>query len=330
MAVLVIGMHRSGTSALASMLEALGLDAGDAQQLLAADDHNPQGYFEQDAVVALNDEVFDYLGGAWDCPPVFTSGWAARADLEPFVERLRTLLADLYGGTNYVLKDPRVSLLLPLWRQALPDQSSILVMVRDPMEVALSLHKRDAIPVLSGLALWCHYNRSLLRDLKGVPVHVCDYAQLVADSHVVTEDVAQSLHRWGELDDRVDVAAGAGRVNPQLRRAVIAGRDAPSLPDEVRVLSAYLTSQLGPHDSFDADDLAPGWWEEEILDYRRIARQQRLDFLAENARLLSDYEAVLVDSKLLEAELNRWREMPVIKTMRALRRRLHSPTNEAT
>jgi hypothetical protein len=323
MAVLVIGMHRSGTSALASMLEALGLDLGNKQQLLPPDEHNPQGYFEQDAVVAFNDEVFDYLGGAWDAPPVFTAGWAARVDLEVFVDRLRTLLAELYDGSSYVLKDPRISMLLPLWRQALPEHSVVVAMVRDPMEVALSLHKRDAIPVLSGLALWCEYNRSLLRDLNGMPVQVCSYAQLLTAPQVVTEDLAQSLHRWAELGEGSNVAEAVRRVKPDLRRSVSAVNTARPLPTEVTELKTIMTSLVGAHDSFDASDgEAPGWWGEEILDYRRIVRRQRLDFLAENARLLSDYEAVLADSVLLQRELDRWREMPVIRTMRALHRRL--------
>jgi hypothetical protein len=329
MAVLVIGMHRSGTSALASMLEALGLDVGATDRLLPADEHNLQGYFEQDAVVAFNDEVFDYLGGAWDAPPVFAPGWAAKADLEVFVGRLRTLLGELYEGSSYVLKDPRISLLLPLWRLALPEHSSVVVMVRDPLEVALSLHKRDTIPVLSGLALWCEYNRSLLRDLNGMPVHLCSYAQLIASPQLVTEDVAQSLHQWGDLGENSDVAAAVGRVNPGLRRSVSAANTARALPIEVTDLMEFLIAQLGPHDSFDAsDDEQPGWWDEEILDYRRIVRRQRLDFLAENARLLSDYDAVLVDSKLLQTELDRWREMPVIRTMRSVRRRLRPTKGE--
>jgi hypothetical protein len=329
MAVLVIGMHRSGTSALASMLEALGLNMGATDRLLPADDHNPQGYFEQDAVVAFNDEVFDYFGGAWDAPPVFPPGWAAKTDLDVFVGRLRTLLGELYDCSNYVLKDPRISLLLPLWRQALPEHSSVVVMVRDPMEVALSLHKRDTIPVLSGLALWCEYNRSLLRDLNGMPVHVCSYAQLIASPQIVTEDVAQSLHQWGELGENADLAAAMNRVNPDLRRSVSAANTARPLPVEATNLMEFLLAQLGPHESFDAsDDEESGWWDEEILDYRRVVRRQRLDFLAENARLLSDYEAVLADSALLQAELDRWREMPVVRTMRSFRRRLRPNKGE--
>jgi hypothetical protein len=91
----------------------------------------------------------------------------------------------------------------------------------------------------------------------------------------------------------------------------------------------FLLAQLGPHESFDAsDDEESGWWDEEILDYRRVVRRQRLDFLAENARLLSDYEAVLADSALLQAELDRWREMPVVRTMRSFRRRLRPNKGE--
>jgi hypothetical protein len=144
----------------------------------------------------------------------------------------------------------------------------------------------------------------------------------------MTDAVAHSLREWGELDRAADVAAAVARVNPDLRRSVTPG-DGRQPPSDVGALAKLLSAQLGPHHPFDAGDVvAAGWWDDEILEYRRVVRRQRLDFLAENARLLSDYEAVLVDSKLLQRELDRWREMPMIRTMRAVKRRIRPTTGE--
>src|ERR1700722_4433954 len=116
MGILVVGVHRSGTSAMAGALEAMGLDAGPPDGLMAGDVGNPDGYYELQAVADLNDEILAHLGGAWHSPPALGPSWNASVPIAGFVRRARDLLAASYGKrTDFVLKDPRISLVLPLW-----------------------------------------------------------------------------------------------------------------------------------------------------------------------------------------------------------------------
>src|SRR5665213_2484953 len=170
MGVLVLGMHRSGTSALAGALEVMGFEVGPESDVMPADVGNPEGYFELLSIVRANDDLLAHFGGRWDSPPDLAPDWVEDAVAIEFVDAVRGLLGELFGSERYLLKDPRISILLPLWRRITNDQGCAIVIVRDPLEVASSLTKRNDLPTLTGLALWAAYNRAMLRDLQGARV----------------------------------------------------------------------------------------------------------------------------------------------------------------
>jgi len=197
MGVLVLGMHRSGTSALAGALGAMGFDVGPDDDVMPADAGNPEGYFELLSVVRANDDLLAHFGGRWDSPPEFAPGWSEDDSAIEFVDAARAALSELFENDHFLLKDPRISILLPLWRRITNDSGCAVVIVRDPLEVAASLTRRNGLPTLTGLALWAHYNRTMLRDLHGARVHVCNYADLVENPDGVLTDIAASLRAWG-------------------------------------------------------------------------------------------------------------------------------------
>jgi len=104
-AIIVVGMHRSGTSALASAIEAFGFSTGQPTGLLAPDEHNRRGYFEQRAIVDLNDEILDHLGGSALEPRVLGEDWHADEFLVASVERIRLLLGEIFDDARFVVKD---------------------------------------------------------------------------------------------------------------------------------------------------------------------------------------------------------------------------------
>ena len=308
MGVLVVGMHRSGTSALSSVLEATGLDAG--TDLMARDVGNPDGYYEQRAVVTLDDDVLAHYGGSWDAPPLLAPGWAEERVARDFARRAREVLDATFSGPRFVMKDPRVSLLLPLWRHVLLDRCAAVVIVRDPAEVAWSLALRDAMSPLSAMALWSAYNRALLGGLEGLPVHVVHYSELVERPNSVVSEIVASLRDWGEIVGDVDEAGAAARVKPDLRRDTHPGGEGPlaSPPAEIRALDDFLGSLRGRHDSF-AASVAPdvGWWESALLDERRTVRQSADERVAaiesQRAEVARDNEALRAQSAELRREM---------------------------
>lgn len=160
-AVVIAGMHRSGTSYAASLLHAAGLFLGD--RLLAANSTNPRGHFEDWDVIEFHQALLRELG-------VPDTGFVTNAPVVPpaaWRERARALVAERRaGGRPWGWKDPRTALLLDFWRETVPE-ARYLVVFRPPWDVVDSLYRRGdeafaAEPVLA-LDLWLHTNR-LLRD----------------------------------------------------------------------------------------------------------------------------------------------------------------------
>jgi glycosyltransferase involved in cell wall biosynthesis len=167
-ALIVIGMHRSGTSMVGGMLSAAGIRMGN--RLIRADRANPRGYFEDADIVDFHGRLFrDALPGAqgphvdWG---VVEGRELDQATLERHLAEARQLAADRAGdGGRWGFKDPRTSMVLPLWDRAIDDARYLLV-YRFPWEVADSMQRGGAevFRLNPGYAYraWLEYNRALL------------------------------------------------------------------------------------------------------------------------------------------------------------------------
>lgn len=167
-AFVVVGMHRSGTSAMTRTLSLLG--AALPKGLMLSHEDNPTGFWEPQSVADLNDEILQALDSEWD--DVFS--FRPRNYLSNFdrfyVGRAVELLHQEFNGSQVVvLKDPRISVLTSFWDRALREAGydpHYVVMVRNPLEVAESLRARDAFPQEKSLLLWSSYMLALDRDTR--------------------------------------------------------------------------------------------------------------------------------------------------------------------
>lgn len=151
--VVVLGMHRSGTSLLAGMLHDYGLAAG--PDLVGANASNPGGHWEDVEGLKLNERILRESGGGWRRPPErVRAGIRLQRPMRQFAHRLQGQLPGFW-------KDPRTTLTLPLWRPLLPGALFVGVF-RNPAVVADSLRRRDAMALNEGLRLWKEYNSRLL------------------------------------------------------------------------------------------------------------------------------------------------------------------------
>jgi hypothetical protein len=185
--VVVLGMHRSGTSAVTGLLRLLGLWAGEAEDFPPADDHNPAGYWEHRGVWAVNETILHSLGASWS--EVADVDLPLRSEELPprLVERAREVVRELDRHRAWVAKDPRLCLLFPFWREILADPFCVLL-YREPLPVARSLAARDGFPLSYGIALWEKYTRSALASTRGLPRVLISHRELMAHP-------AASLHR---------------------------------------------------------------------------------------------------------------------------------------
>lgn len=159
--VCIGGMHRSGTSMVTRLLHQCGLYLGQEQDLMPPASYNPGGFWENLRFVEINERLLNELGGAWDCPPSMPDGWDRQKEVLDQRAKAEAILQAFTGHEPWGWKDPRNSLTLPFWTALLPDIKSV-VCVRNPLEVALSLHRRNGVSYAFGIRLWQTYYERIL------------------------------------------------------------------------------------------------------------------------------------------------------------------------
>ncbi len=146
---------------LTRLLHACGLYLGPKDALMPPQADNPDGFWEHLGFVALNDELLDALGGAWDLPPKVNQNFSDAPRIDSLRMKARLLIEPFSSADCWGWKDPRNSLTLPFWQDLLPEMKT-LIMVRNPLEVAYSMRKRNGTSYAFGLRLWEIYNRRLI------------------------------------------------------------------------------------------------------------------------------------------------------------------------
>lgn len=181
--LVVLGMHRSGTSALTGALAKCGAVPG--AHLMPPTDDNPAGYWECAPVVRLNDELLKRLGARWDSVVALPADWTSLPAVESLRGEATSIVAAEFGDAHFaVLKDPRLCRLLPFWRDTFTEAGfalSAALMVRRPMEVAASLARRDQFAPEKSLALWYAHLIDAERDSRGLSRTVVAYDTLLED-----------------------------------------------------------------------------------------------------------------------------------------------------
>ena len=197
MQIFVLGMHRSGTSALTRVLNLAGVDLGPTETLKGANPENPRGFWENDVFVDANKAVLRSIGCEWDCVAGFSlEAIAQTASHHRLVRDARNLLVRLDANRPWAMKDPRSCLTFGFWREV-TELPIALFSNRDPFQIAASLYRRNSIPEAAGIALWELYMLSALRSTVGIPRMVVDFTGLIRDPAKVIEKVVDWLRSVG-------------------------------------------------------------------------------------------------------------------------------------
>jgi hypothetical protein len=259
--VVVLGMHRSGTSALARALAVVGVELGDQLMPAVAGD-NDKGFWEDLDINALNIEVLDLLGADWDTLGVPPARALERQELAPLRARAAELLrAKMAGCAAFGLKDPRLARLLAFWKPIFRQQDlrvAYLLAVRNPMSVARSLGARNGFHEDKTYQLWIEHTLGAITETRG-EVRLCvDYDELMLDPARQVRRIGKSLGR--AVDEAACQDYVAHFLDPQLRHTRFFIGDLenePGLPSVVcelysRVRRAAIDDRPQAWDAIDA------------------------------------------------------------------------------
>jgi hypothetical protein len=246
-------MGRSGTSAVTRTLVTSGFFAGAETDLMAANVANPVGFWENLSVFHANEEILARIGGTWFLPPTIEAQRATRSLTTPQLRNLVRRLMVEAGGRPLAVKDPRIGVLLEIWGPLIDELLHPVLVVRNPVEIALSLATRDGTPTAFTLASWERHTTGVLHFLNDRPVTVVPYARLVGAPETASEFVADvaALIRT-ECAARVDPGAAPLAIEPPLHRE---HAHAPDAADHLTCRQADLWRFL--------DSLPPG---NQVLD----------------------------------------------------------------
>jgi len=274
--VFVIGMHRSGTSATARLVNLLGVPVGKAADLKPPSEVNTTGYWESNSLTAFNDRLLHCLGGSWAAPPLLEPGWESARHLASHRRQGRTLFRWVHDTERWVWKDPRTCVTLPFWLLTLDVPSAIVLTHRNPLEIARSIPRRYGVGKRLALAIWERYMRTALAASRGLPVFVMPYSRLLSRPRHWTERLRAFLVQNGiERVSGNSPGRAAASIDPGLRHHALEHRaliSDPGITLEQREIFARLESGVGGHDVFDGWRLPP---ESEDVEALLAARRER-------------------------------------------------------
>jgi hypothetical protein len=194
--LVILGMHRSGTSALSGVLGLLGVATGD-DLLAPVDSVNPKGFFEHRAIVDIHEQLLTLLDTSWQDERPLPDDWWLDKAVEGFRQQIIDTIQNDFGRFPlWLAKDPRMCRLLPLWHsvfQHLGAEPRVIFVLRHPLEVSDSLRQRDGIAVERGLLLWLRHvieAEEYSRNDRRVMIR---YEQLISDWKTVIGKINEKL-----------------------------------------------------------------------------------------------------------------------------------------
>lgn len=241
----IIGPPRSGTSSAALFLEQAGFYLGAPEDIGAADQFNADGYREHRQINDLNFETdwLYLLPGETHTPLLDT--WDEHPLADHIVTRTHSVLGGIFGSASYwCWKDPRTTLLLPIYQRALAGTNvGYLAMVRHPVGCARSISRRDGCSLDIALGIWIEHTLSSLKFLFGSNCRFVAEAEWLDSPQQAVADLLESM---GVDPERLDLEHASAAVKSELRTTK--GEEPTNLEFADRCYEVALAAALHPSD----------------------------------------------------------------------------------
>ena len=274
--VVVLGMHRSGTSAVAGLVHLAGVPLPAERYLLGGSKLNPKGFFEVRPLNVVNETLLKALGGEWSAPPRLPAGWTASPAAGALKARGRRRFTSIMPSDAWLWKDPRLCLTLPFWRDVI-GRPVVVMVLRNPLEVSRSLQHRNSFPHPLVLALWEEYTHAAVAGSAGLPVAVLEYESVIADPLGSCRGLRDWAVRHGvRCAPMASDEVVRGQIDAKLRHVSHTVEDLradPAISPQQIELMSRLLDVTGYHESFEPPALpetTPAT--AALLEERRAAR----------------------------------------------------------
>ncbi len=216
MQIIVLGMHRAGTSLSTRIINMMGAYCGPESMLLETSKDNPKGFWERKDVLHINRTLLQqnscswYRVDRWDDSNITTP--------PPIKRDISKTLSEMNAHRPWVMKDPRMCITLPCWLSELTAPVAVIAS-RHPLEIARSLELRNAMPLEYGLALWEYHAAATIRHAHALPKVFTTYESMLENPAQATRELCDALgdHVQGlHLPAQSDIL---DFVTPSLKRA---------------------------------------------------------------------------------------------------------------
>lgn len=276
-AICVLGTHRSGTSTITRGLNLLGAYLGEEKDLMKPLPENPEGFWERLDIYYLQNRLLSIMKRDWAATAPLPENWHKADEIRTFKDELVALVKENFSSQPlWLWKDPRTCLLLPLWKNVLSELGidlKVLFVVRNPLDVARSLEKRNGFTTDKGLGIWFNHTIAALHGIEGLETVFLSYDCFLADWETELKKSAAGLGIEWPADETGLRAQMAAFVRPDLRHSA-SGLDelhAVQAPEPViRLYGLLLELQLGPGALSAVAESPTGTLYQEFLSYARL------------------------------------------------------------
>jgi len=283
--IIVMGMYRSGTSIAANVVQVWGAFGGDADELAKGDLRNPRGYWQNHALERFCAQLCADIGvDYWH--ESFSELARLKASVPRYRSKAQALMEQMQSaGTTWFWKEPKLTVLLPFWKQIWPAATHIIT-VRNPYDSALSWQKFALArgthgriqAVAAALLSWQAMMLSLLENTEdSSSKYFLVYERLISDAQAECRRLAEFLSRQYHKEENVDakVAAMVAAVDPGLCRLQtgVPFHEVDVATEAQKALYEFLMAKVAdPTAKFDSKNypFSPGW--REYLDNLKLLR----------------------------------------------------------
>lgn len=251
--ILVLGPGRSGTSALTRLINMVGPSVCLPEDRMGPAPANPKGFWESTTVMIANELLLQLGGGSWRCPPPIEA-IRARMD-EPVTAALVETFTTLHPFDEWLCKDPRFAVTMPIWEEALGCDAVAVIAVRDPRQVAASYDRSFPTGSVSAAAVWERSLRCALSHATAGRAIVAKFDRVLAAPGNWLEATTEFLTAQGFDDVRPPIPADIDDfMDDGLFHQSV---DDVKVSEEQLALFDLAASLLGHHAVLDPGELPP-------------------------------------------------------------------------